>query len=608
MTERTRYKRRTSMLAAVAAVTLVATLETATTQNRGPAAPAPSQQPAPAGAPPPAGGPEPGPDSRAQPGTPVGEIVKGEFEGSKVYPGTWREYWVYIPKQLDRGKPAPVMVFQDGLQYNAPVVFDNLIQQKAIPAMVGVFVLHGRVKAISPDALDRMNRSLEYDAVTGDYARFLIDELLPHVQNAHGLTLSTDPNDRAIAGNSSGAIAAFVAAWQRPDAFRRVFSAIGTYVGLRGGNEFPVLIRKTEPKPIRVFLQDGDRDNNIYAGNWWIANQDMLSAFQYAGYDVRHEWGTGEHNSRHATAIFPDALRWLWRDWPAPVKANSEGRSRQNVYQVLLPGEDWQLVSEGHRHTDGPAVSPKGEMLFSDPANNRIHRASLDGKVTIFAENTNGANGMMFGPDGRLYTGANRTKQMVAYGEDGKTEILAEDVSVNDLAVNANGDLYFTDSPGKKVWFLPKGGKPRVADEGIESPNGVLFSPDQSLLYVSDYSGQLAWSFQIQADGSLAHKQRYFYLHVPDAAVRSGADGMAADADGRVYVATPLGVQVLDQMGRVQAIIPAPLTASLSNVEFGGAGMDEMFITNGDKVFKRKTKVKGIVSWRPPVKPAPPRL
>ncbi|MDQ3349716.1 MAG: SMP-30/gluconolactonase/LRE family protein [Acidobacteriota bacterium] len=575
----------------------------------------PPQTPAPAAAPQPAGGtqplppgPEPGPDSRVQPGTPVGEIVKGEFEGSKVYPGTWREYWVYIPKQLDRAKPAPVMVFQDGLQYNAPVVFDNLIQQKVIPPMVGVFVLHGRVKAISPDALDRMNRSFEYDAVTGDYARFLVDELLPHVQKMHGVTLSSDPNDRAIAGNSSGAIAAFVAAWQRPDAFRRVFSAIGTYVGLRGGNAFPVLIRKTEPRPIRVFLQDGDRDNNIYAGNWWIANQDMLSAFQYAGYDVRHEWGTGEHNSRHAAAIFPEALRWLWREWPSPVRANPEGKSRQNVYQVLVPGEEWQLVSEGHRHTDGPAVAPNGEMLFSDPAVNRIHRAGLDGKVTVFAENTSGANGMMFGPDGRLYTGATRTKQMMAYSEDGKTEILAEDVSVNDLAVNARGDLYFTDSPGKKVWFLPKGGKPRMVDEGIESPNGVLFSPDQSLLYVSDYSGQLAWSFQIQADGSLAHKQRYFYLHVPDAAVRSGADGMAADADGRVYIATPLGVQVLDQMGRVQAIIPAPLTASLSNVEFGGPGMDEMFITNGDKVFKRKTKVKGIVSWRPPVKPSPPRL
>ena len=156
--------------------------------------------------------------------------------------------------------------------------------------------------------------------------------MLPYVAKTHGLTLSSDPNDRAIAGNSSGAIAAFAAAWQRPDAFRRVFSAIGTYVGLRGGNEFPVLIRKTEPKPIRVFLQDGRNDLNNYTGNWFIANQDMLSALEFAGYDVRHEWGDGEHNSRHATAIFPDVLRWLWRDWPSPIKANPEGKSQQDVY------------------------------------------------------------------------------------------------------------------------------------------------------------------------------------------------------------------------------------------------------------------------------------
>jgi gluconolactonase len=591
----------------VIAIALTMGVGVGTLQHRATAEQAPSPPHTP-GAVQPATGPAPGPDSRVQPGVPAGEIIKGEFDQSKVYPGTWREYWVYIPSQLDRSKPAPVMVFQDGLQYNAPVVFDNLIQQKAIPAMVGVFVMHGRVKALSPDALDRMNRSLEYDAVSADYARFLLDELLPHVAKTHNLLLTSDPNERAIAGNSSGAIAAFVAAWQRPDAFRRVFSAIGTYVGLRGGNTFPVLIRKTEPKPLRLFLQDGEHDNNIYAGNWWIANQDMLSALEYAGYDVRHAWGDGEHNSRHATAIFPDVLRWLWRDWPAPIKANPEGKSRQNVYEVLVPGEEWQLVSEGHRHTDGPAVSASGEMYFSDPANNRIHRAGLDGKVSIYAENTNGANGMMFGPDGRLYSGATRSKQMMVYSPDGKTEVLAEDVSVNDLAVNVKGDLYFTDSAGKKVWFLPKGGKARVVDEGIESPNGVLFSPDQTLLYVSDYIGQLAWSFQIQPDGSLAHKQRYFYLHTPDVATRSGADGMAADEAGRVYIASPLGVQVFDQMGRVQAIIPAPLTAALSNVEFGGANMDEMFITNGDKVFKRKTKVKGVVSWRPPIKPAPPRL
>lgn len=591
--------RRSALLAGLTAAALCTASFAAQTP------PPASQPPAPQPARP---GPEPGPDSRVQPGTPTGEVIKGEFDQSKVYPGTWREYWVYVPKQLDRSKPAPVMVFQDGLQYNAPVVFDNLIHKGAIPPIVGVFVMHGRVKAPTSDALDRMNRSFEYDAVSDDYARFLVDEMLPFVAKTHGLSLSTDPNDRAIAGNSSGAIAAFVAAWQRPDAFRRVFSGIGTYVGLRGGNELAMLIRKTEPKPIRVFLQDGQNDLNNYTGSWFLANQDMLSSLEYAGYDVRHEWGDGEHNSRHATAIFPEAVRWLWRDWPSPIKANAGATSRQDVYQTLVPGEDWQLVSEGHRHTDGPAVNDKGEMFFSDPANNRIHKVALDGKVSVFAENTNGANGMMFGPDGRLYAGATRSRQIVAYDASGRTEVVAEDVAVNDLAINVKGDLYFTDSAGKKVWFVARGGKPRIVDEGIEFPNGVLFSPDQTLLYVSDYAAQLSWTFQIQPDGSLAHKQRYFYVHMPDAATKSSADGMTADTNGSVYVATALGVQVFDQIGKCHAIIPAPLRASLSSVKFGGANLDEMYITNGDKVFKRKTKAKGVVSWRAPIKPPAPRL
>jgi sugar lactone lactonase YvrE/enterochelin esterase-like enzyme len=546
--------------------------------------------------------------SASQAPPPVGEVIKGELAQSKIYPGTWREYWVYVPAQLDRSKPAPVMVFQDGLQYNAPKVFDDLIAKRVIPPIVGVFVMHGRVKALSADALDRMNRSFEYDAVSDEYARFLLDEMLPHVSATHRLTLSTNPDDRAIAGNSSGAIAALVAAWQRPDAFHRVFSAIGTYVGLRGGNELSVLIRKTEPKPLRIFLQDGSNDQNNYTGNWFLANQDVESALAFAGYDVKHVWGDGAHNSQQATEIFPEVLRWLWRDWPAPIKANAEGSSKQDVFQVVVPGEGWQLVSDGYRATDGPAVSPTGEMFFTDTPNSKIYRAGAEGKPTLFAENTNGANGMMFGPDGRLYAGATRTKQLVAYDMTGKTDVIAENVTINDLAINLKGDLYFSDSPAKRIWYLPKGGTPRVVDEGIDSPNGVLFSPDQSLLYVSDYLGQLSWVFQIQPDGSLAHKQRYFYVHVADAAPRSGADGMAVDTDGRVYIATPLGVQVFDQIGKCHAILPAPQRAPLSNVEFGGPNLDELYITNGDKVFKRKTKVTGVVSWRPPIKPAPPRL
>jgi gluconolactonase len=556
----------------------------------------------------PPAGPQKGPDSQVKPDTPKGELLKGTFDSSKVYPGTWREYTVYVPRQLDRTKPSPVMVFQDGVQYDAPIVFDNLIHAKAIPPMVGVFVMHGRVKAATGDALDRMNRSVEYDGMGPEYARFLIDELLPHVAQTHGLAFSSDPNDRAIAGNSSGAIAAFVAAWHRPDAFRRVFSAIGTYVGLRGGNEFPTLVRKTEPKPIRVFLQDGSNDLNIYAGSWWVANQDMLAALQFAGYDVKHEWGDGEHNSRHAAAIFPDVMRWLWRDYPQPVKANPRGESRQDVYQVLIPGEEWQVVGSGYRATDGPAVNASGEMFFIDTPNSRIYKTALDGTVSVFAENTNRGNGTMFGPDGRLYVGATATRQIVAYDAAGKTELLAEDVAVNDLAVNVKGDLYFTDSPGKKIWLLPKGGKPRVVDEGIDHPNGILFSPDQTQLYVSDYNGQMSWVFQVQPDGSLAHKQRYIYVHMANAAMRSAGDGMAGDTEGRIYIATALGVQVFDQLGRCHAIIPAPQAGALSNVEFGGANMDEMYVTNGDKVFKRKTRVKGVVSWKTPIKPPVPRL
>jgi hypothetical protein len=254
-----------------------------------------------------------------------------------------------------------------------------------------------------------MNRSVEYDSVSDDYARFLLEEMLPHVAKTHGLNLSNDPNDRAIAGNSSGAIGAFAAAWQRPDAFRRVFSAIGTYVGLRGGNQLPVLIRKTEPKPIRVFLQDGQNDLNNYTGGWFIANQDMLSALEYAGYDVRHGWGDGEHNSRHATAMFPDALRWLWRDWPSPIKANPEGKSRQDVLQTLIPGEEWQLVTERPVHGAGVAVNANGEVFLEDTSENRIYRVGLDGSVTPFGEHPGLVRALAFGPEGRLYAAARST-------------------------------------------------------------------------------------------------------------------------------------------------------------------------------------------------------
>src|SRR6266446_645491 len=310
-----------------------------------------------------------GPDSKSQPGVPKGEVLKFEFENSKIFPGTWREYWVYVPAEYTPDNPACLYVNQDGLQWDAPTVFDNLIARKEMPVTIGVFVMHGKVRAgASETALDRFNRSYEYDSVNDNYARFLVGELLPDVEtkktsDGRPIRFSHSANDRAIGGSSSGAIAAFAAAWERPDTFSRVFSAIGTYVGLRGGDRYPTLIRKFEPKPLRIFLQDGDHDQNIYGGDWWMANQMMERALTFAGYEVNHAWGTGGHDGKQAAAIFPDAVRWLWKDWPKEPQA---GAGSPQLQEILLPGEKWKVVYDAGNliGIDKVACNAKGEVYF----------------------------------------------------------------------------------------------------------------------------------------------------------------------------------------------------------------------------------------------------
>jgi sugar lactone lactonase YvrE/enterochelin esterase-like enzyme len=557
-----------------------------------------------------------GPDSKPQPGVPQGETLKFTFENSKIFPGAWREYWVYVPAQYTPDKPACVYVNQDGVQWQAPIVFDNLIHKKEMPVTIGVFVMHGRVKAANADAaLDRFNRSYEYDGLGDNYVRFILDELLPEVEkqktsDGRPIRLSKNGNDRAIGGSSSGAICAFTAAWERPDAFSRVFSAIGTYVGLRGGDRYHTLIRKYEPKPIRIFLQDGSNDLNIYGGDWWMANQTMERALVFAGYEVQHVWGEGAHNGRHGSAIFPDAMRWLWKDWPQPVKA---GKSKNATLDALLiPGEGWQLVGEGYRFTEGPVANTKGEVFFTDVPNNKIYKVGLDGKVAEFIADSKRGSGQAFGPDGRLYTVTGEQK-VVAYDAEGKMTVIAEGFAGNDIVVASNGNIYVTNPPPgnsndpSKIWLIKPNGEKREVDTGLRYSNGLTLSPDQTLLYVADMRSHWVYSYQIQPDGSLQFKQRYYWLHVADTADDSGADGMRVDRDGRLYVATRIGVQVCDQAGRVNAIIPTP-NGRVSNLTFGGENGDTLFATCGDKVYKRKLKVKGAHGWDKPLKPAPPRL
>jgi len=556
-------------------------------------------------------------DSKPHDNVPKGELIKFEFAQSKVFPGTTREVTIYVPKQYDGTKPACVYVNQDGVQWNAPVVFDNLIARDELPVLIGVFVRPGVVKALDGNtALDRFNRSYEYDGLGDGYARFILEEVLPAVEqkttaDGRKIVLSKSGNDRAIGGSSSGAIAAFIAAWERPDAFSRVFNVVCTMVGLRGANEYPTLIRKYEPKPIRVFQQDGKNDNNIYGGDWWMANQDLDRSLTFAGYEHDHVWGEGGHNGKHGTQLFPDAMRFLWKGWPEPVKT---GVSQNRMLgEILLPGEGWQLVWEGGKYTEGAASNAQGVVSFTDVPNSKSYRIGLDGKVTELVADTKNANGQAFGADGSLYQVAVGVQKIIVYpeGKDGGA-VVAEGFKGNDLVVLPSGRIYVTEPAAdntkpSQVWLILPDGTKRVVDSGLKGANGITVSPDQSLLYVADARSHWIYSYQIQPDGSLAHKQQYFWLHVPDTADDAGADGIDVDAAGRLYVATRLGIQVCDQAGRVNCILPMP-NGKVSNLVFGGPQFDTLYATCGGKVFKRKLNTKGAPSFAAPVKPAAPRL
>ncbi len=257
-----------------------------------------------------------GPDSQRQDGVPRGTVTKRSWT-SRIFPDTVRDYWVYVPARYDAAKPAAVMVFQDGWRYvnetdqfRVPIVFDNLIHKKEIPVIVGIFINPGG----RPDARPgerAYNRSFEYDTLSDQYARFLLEEILPEVGKK--VNLSKEGKDRAICGISSGGICAFTAAWERPDDFSKVLSHVGSFTNIRGGHVYPSLLRKAPPRPIRVLLQDGAGDLDNQHGNWPLANQEMAAALKFAKYDYRFEFGTGGHNGKHGGAILPDSLRWLWR-------------------------------------------------------------------------------------------------------------------------------------------------------------------------------------------------------------------------------------------------------------------------------------------------------
>ncbi len=546
-----------------------------------------------------------GPDSKAQPGVPAGRTFEFMFDCSEVFPGTSRKVTVYVPAQY-RGENACVYIALDGLRPVQLAAFDNLIHRREIPVLIGVGISPGKVDSASPPTNPRLNRSFEFDGLNGNLARLVLEEILPEVarrQTRDGIPirLSTDPNDRCTGGASTAAIGAFTLCWERPDAFRRVFTAIGTFVGMRGGDRYPVLVRKTEPKPIRVFMQDGSLDQWLGGpefGDWWMSNQAMERALRFAGYEVAHVWGGGAHDRRHAEAIFPDAMRWLWKDWPQPVAAGHSG----NLFllAIVQPGETWHLLEAEPRLAGTLAVDPQGNVFVHDPAAGRTSKISSGEPTSHELPNDRSFAAAAFGVDGRCYTLNHSDATLAVIDTTGKRTTIAKGIRADNLVVTHTGRVYATDAREGMVWLVDPAGGKVVLDSGLDHPTGIALSPDGLWLAVAESGTHAGYSYRVQPDGTVQKKQKFYWFHVPDWADDSGAGPWCYDRDGRLYSATRMGVQVFDRNGRSRAILPVP-GGTVTGLCFGGADFDTLYVTSAGKVYRRKLKVRGAPAWIAPI-------
>jgi sugar lactone lactonase YvrE/S-formylglutathione hydrolase FrmB len=552
------------------------------------------------------------PESSNNPAVPQGEFMQGVVN-SAIYPGTAINFQVWVPAQYDPAKPACFLLVMDGIGGQEAVV-NNLMAEKAMPVTIVIGISPGMAFQNVPGKLQRPMRyirSFEFDSTHSYFPNFVLNELLPAVeqlktQNGRAIHLSRDGNDHAVMGMSSGGIAAFGLAWQRPDQFRRVYSAIGTFVPMRGGNEYAPLIRKTESKPIRIFLEDGSVDAwSTDFGMWYDANLAMESALTFGNYDVAHAWGTHGHDGGPGTTILPDVLRWLWRDYPNPIVAGNSQNWR--LSQAVLPNEHWQTVAQPLQGATSLAAAPNGDVYLSDAAAATVYKIGADGKPAKFAANLPALEGMCFGPDGTLYGCDAGKKRIVAIDPSGAVRTVAHGIAGHGITVSHDGTLYVSE-PGEHaelpstIWRITPAGVKTALDHGLFPATGVAFQPDGALFYAAESSSRWVYSYIVQPDGSFADRMPFYWLHVSDDPSNAGAEDLANDKAGFLYVATRMGIQICDLRGEVGAIVPLPTPCGpVRSLCFGGPNFDELYATDGTQLFKRKMKAQGVAPWMPPV-------
>lgn len=559
---------------------------------------------------------QPHPDAVRREDVPQGRVEQMQPWESKIFAGTIRDWSIYVPAQYREDQPAALMIFQDGERmrnvngrWRIPIVFDNLIAQGVMPPTIGVFINPGHDKSRPRRNGRSSNRSLEYDSLGDRYVRFLLEEIIPEVENRY--QISPRPEMRAIGGSSSGAICAWTAAWQRPDVFGKVYSSVGSFTNLRGGNIYPALVRKTEPKPIRIYMADtsGDIDNAF--GSWPWANQRMASALKYMGYDVRFDWAEGyAHNADFGSSRFPDAMKWLWRNEEYHPSYDTRGDlgGDLTLLKLLIPGETWKVAAGELGFADALCADAAGNLYFCDMRASTVYRIDAqDGKRSEVAHES--VSGLEFSPDGNLLYGCQGAKNRVISIDvrTGEVRTIAEGVKPNDLAVTPDGQIFITETRAQQVTRIdPETGTVTAVDMGIARPNGIAISNDGGTLAVSEHGGRFAWMFRVNPDATLDaklpsmtlrcpidDKGEFSFNEPPPYLETARGDGMAVDKRGRYYITSALGVQVFDPTGRPCGVLPKPdPDQPLTTCILAGPDHSTLYIANGKTIYSRKLTVE----------------
>ncbi len=537
----------------------------------------------------------------------AGRVEQFTFATSSIYPGTTRQVHVFIPAQYDGSKPACVSVKFDGYNPAEKPILEAMIAAGELPVTVGIFVRPGDLASPVKGTIGRRNRCLEYDAVGDANARFLVDEVLPEVARRFDLKLSASGNDRSISGGSSGGIAAFNAAFHRPDLFSRVYANSGSFVAFRGGHEFPTLVRKFEPRPIRAYLTTGMRDMENAAGDWFLLDLEMDKSLKFSGYDYRFRVINGGHVAGYYDC-FREAMAYVWKDWPKPVEP---GPGAPRVRDLILPGEPWRLVAEGLHDVRAGAGNERGEVTFVDPSAGAIRKIDIDGSISDFIPDAGQADGLSYGPRGELYAVSGRTGKVVRFeGSGSGSVVVADGLFARHVLAMPEGGLFVAGRASGEdrdsVWFVRDGRKARV-DSAPKSAGGLAYRPDRWLLAVADGRSKWAFSYRIKPDGSLADRERFFWLHVPDWEDDAGAEGACYAREGQLLIATRFGVQSCADDGPSQVILPLPGRARPLGLCFGGREHDVLYAFCGDRIYRRKLRVHGVGAWTPftPVRATP---